>query len=195
MGHLTQELEKNFDKHLKDQKTYFTNNDSSSNVIKTFTKSIYRDIAAKNQTFEKPENIVEVEVVKGSHLLATPIVNPYYITKALYKKDVVPTTYFTEPFIEEKVEFDYFILNDEITFIFKEETKDNTNTLFDVEKILNGKNIYIDIYMDGIYKETLKCEKIKTIKLNDSLYNFDIYYKYENGMLDGIKNSLQITYN
>ena len=180
-----------FDTYLKDEKTYFLSTDSAANINKKFTKQIYDIIAKENVELQKVDGLVEVDIVKGSNLLATSQVNPYYITKALYKKEAVPKEYFKEPIIEDIVEYDYFIINDEITFIFNEkDDKEEYNSLFDYEKILNGKNIYIDVYENGFYKETIKCEKIVTIPLNNSYYQFDIYYKYTNGFLDGKKTSL-----
>ena len=180
-----------FDKYLKDEKTYFVSTDSAANINKKFTKQIYDIIAKENVELQKVDGLVEVDIVKGSNLLATSQVNPYYITKALYKKEAVPKEYFKEPIIEDTVEYDYFIINDEITFIFNEkDDKEEYSSLFDYEKILNGKNIYIDIYENGFYKETIKCEKIVTIPLNNSYYQFDIYYKYTNGFLDGKKTTL-----
>lgn len=180
-----------FDTHLKDEKTYFLSTDSAANINKKFTKQIYDIIAKENVELQKVDGLVEVDIVKGSNLLATSQVNPYYITKALYKKEAVPKEYFKEPIIEDTVEYDYFIINDEITFIFNEkDDKEEYSSLFDYEKILNGKNIYIDIYENGFYKETIKCEKIVTIPLNNSYYQFDIYYKYTNGFLDGKKTTL-----
>lgn len=180
-----------FDTHLKDEKTYFLSTDSAANINKKFTKQIYDIIAKENVELQKVDGLVEVDIVKGSNLLATSQVNPHYITKALYKKEAVPKEYFKEPIIEDIVEYDYFIINDEITFIFNEkDDKEEYSSLFDYEKILNGKNIYIDIYENGFYKETIKCEKIVTIPLNNSYYQFDIYYKYTNGFLDGKKTTL-----
>lgn len=180
-----------FDTYLKDEKTYFLSTDSAANINKKFTKQIYDIIAKENVELQKVDGLVEVDIVKGSNLLATSQVNPYYITKALYKKEAVPKEYFKEPIIEDIVEYDYFIINDEITFIFNEkDDKEEYNSLFDYEKILNGKNIYIDVYENGFYKETIKCEKIVTIPLNNSYYQFDIYYKYTNGFLDGQKTTL-----
>ena len=180
-----------FDTYLKDEKTYFLSTDSAANINKKFTKQIYDIIAKENVELQKVDGLVEVDIVKGSNLLATSQVNPHYITKALYKKEAVPKEYFKEPIIEDIVEYDYFIINDEITFIFNEkDDKEEYSSLFDYEKILNGKNIYIDIYENGFYKETIKCEKIVTIPLNNSYYQFDIYYKYTNGFLDGKKTTL-----
>ena len=180
-----------FDTYLKDEKTYFLSTDSAANINKKFTKQIYDVIAKENVELQKVDGLVEVDIVKGSNLLATSQVNPHYITKALYKKEAVPKEYFKEPIIEDIVEYDYFIINDEITFIFNEkDDKEEYNSLFDYEKILNGKNIYIDVYENGFYKETIKCEKIVTIPLNNSYYQFDIYYKYTNGFLDGKKTTL-----
>lgn len=180
-----------FDTYLKDEKTYFLSTDSAANINKKFTKQIYDIIAKENVELQKVDGLVEVDIVKGSNLLATSQVNPYYITKALYKKEAVPKEYFKEPIIEDIVEYDYFIINDEITFIFNEkDDKEEYSSLFDYEKILNGKNIYIDVYENGFYKETIKCEKIVTIPLNNSYYQFDIYYKYTNGFLDGKKTTL-----
>ena len=65
----------------------------------------------------------------------------------------------------------------------------------DTANSYNGKNIYLDIYVDGMYQQTIKCEQIKTIPLQNSYYHFDIYYKYENGFIDGVKESLDFTYN
>ena len=39
-----------------------------------------------------------------------------------------------------------------------------------------------------------QAEKIITIPLGNSYYQFDIYYKYKNGFLDGIKDSLNFIY-
>lgn len=185
-----------FDEIVKDKHTYFAKNSTEADILKTLTKQIYANIAKENITFERPSTLQEVYIVKGSHLLATNQVNDKCIEKAIYKKEYVPTTYFEEPLIEEKVEYDYFILDDQINFIFNETKQENEyNKIFDLEKILGKKNIYIDIYIDFTYKETIKAEKIMTIpiKRNDH-YTFDIYYKYENGLLDGNKSSLNLIY-
>ena len=180
-----------FDTHLKDKKTYFLSSDSAASINKKFTKQIYDIIAKENVELQKVDGLVEVEIVKGTNLLSTNQVNPSYTTKAIYKKENVPVEYFVEPIIEDIVEYDYFILDDEITFIFNEnKKKDEYNKILDYEKILNGKNIYIDIYENGFYKETIKAEKIVTIPLKNSYYKFDIYYKYTNGYLNGKKTSL-----
>lgn len=185
-----------FDEYIKGKRTYFTSSNSDSNVVKTFTRNIYNKIAKPNQIFERPDGLVEVNIVKGSNLLATPIVNENYIVKALYKENYVPTQYFSEPTIEEKVIYDHFILNDEITFIFNESKKEkNYNKIFDYEKILNGKCVYVDIYENGFYKETVECDSIMSFKLNpNSYYKFDIYYKYKNGVLNGIKSPLEFEF-
>lgn len=184
-----------FDEYKKDKKTYFLPSSDESNIVKKFTKIIYEKIANRNNDFTRPDGLVEVKIVKGSNLLATPQVDSLYITNALYKKENVPYKYFEEPLIEETVLYDYFILDNEITFVFNEENKNITyNKIFDYDKILGGKNIYIDIYENGFYKETLKCEKIMTIPLSNSHYQFDIYYKYTNGLLDGTKQTLNFTY-
>ena len=185
-----------FDEYLKDKKTYFANNSKIADTLKTLTKSVYTLIENENETFSKPDDLVEVNIVKGSNLLATSQVDKNYIVKALYKKDSVPKNYFVEPTINEKVNYDYFILNDEITFIFNEDKKEQQyNKVFDYEKILNGKNIYLDIYIDGFYTQTIKCDQIKTIPLQNSYYHFDIYYKYENGFNKGVMEELDIIYN
>lgn len=186
-----------FDTIVKDKHTYFEKNSSEAEVLKTFTKTIYSKIAKERQTFSIPNTLVEVKIVKGSHYLATNQVDETYIENALYKKDFAPIEYFKEPIIEDNVTYDYFIYNDCITFIFNEE-KDTVdyNVIFDYEKILGKKNIYIDIYENFIYNKTIKAEKIMTILLNkNSHYQFDIYYKYENGLIDGNKVNLNFTYN
>lgn len=185
-----------FDEIIKDKHTYFAKSSTEADILKVLTKSIYSNIAKENIFFEKPESLQEVYIVKGSHLLATNQVNDDCIEKALYKKEYVPTTYFEEPLIDEIVEYDYFVLNDEINFVFNDKKqKEGYDKIFDYEKILGNKNIYIDIYVDFAYKETIKAEKIMTIpiKRNDH-YTFDIYYKYENGLLDGTKTSLNLIY-
>lgn len=185
-----------FDEIIKDKHTYFAKSSTEADILKVLTKSIYSNIAKENIFFEKPESLQEVYIVKGSHLLATNQVNDDCIEKALYKKEYVPATYFEEPLIDEIVEYDYFVLNDEINFVFNDKKqKEGYDKIFDYEKILGNKNIYIDIYVDFAYKETIKAEKIMTIpiKRNDH-YTFDIYYKYENGLLDGTKTSLNLIY-
>ncbi len=186
-----------FDQYIKGQRTYFSSGNNDANVVKTFTKNIYDRISKDNQTFNRPNGLVEVNIVKGSNLLATPMVKDNYIIKALYKEGYEPTTYFSEPIIEDVVIYDYFILDDKINFIINHENHEKEyNKIFDYEKILDGKIVYLDIYENNIYKETIECEKIVTIPLNkNSYYNFDIYYKYKNGFLNGPKQSLDFTYN
>ena len=186
-----------YDYYLKDQNTYFLSNQAKSNLPKKFTKLIYNKIAMKNKTFTMPDGLKEVKVVLGSNYLANDNINKNYITTALYKKNNVPTEYFKEKQIHEKVMFDYFILNDEISFIFKNVTKENEyNIIFDEEKIMGGKSIFIDVYENGFFIETIKCkEKIITIPLRNSYYSFDIYYKYNLGIIDGVKENVSFIYN
>ena len=186
-----------FESIIKNKHTYFDKKSTEAEVLKTFTKSIYSQISKVNQQFDKPDNIVKVNIVKGSNYLATNQVDKSFIESALYKKECVPTTYFSEPIIEELVNYDYFIFNDEINFIFNENTKNNDyNVIFDYEKILGAKNIYVDIYENYIYKETISGKKIMTIPLNkNSHYSFNIYYKYEQSYIDGNKTSFSFTYN
>ncbi|MCI5745980.1 MAG: penicillin-binding protein [Erysipelotrichaceae bacterium] len=184
-----------FDEYIKNGNTYFKKSSPQANVVKTFTKTIYEKIAKKNQYFTKPDDIVEVNIVKGSDLLPTMQVSSDYIVKSLYKKEDVPKEFFKEPFIEEKVLFDYFILDDSINFIFfKEEKEISYPVIFDYEKILNGKGIYIDIYENDRFIETIECEQITSFMLNKARYHLDIYYKYKNGYLKGSISSLDFTY-
>ena len=184
-----------FDKIIKNEHTYFAKNSSDAEILKTFTKTIYSKIAKKDKAFTIPNTLSEVEIVKGSHYLATNQVNESYIEKAIYKKDFIPNEYFKEPIITETVKYDYFVYDDSITFIFDVE-KVNNNSIFDYEKILGSKNIYIDIYENFMYSKTIQAEKIMTILLNkNSHYQFDIYYRYENGLIDGNKVNLSFTYN
>ncbi len=184
-----------FDEYIKGQKTYFTTKNNDANVVKKFTKTIYDKIAMRHQSISRPDGLVEVNIVKGSNLLATNQVQENYIVKALYKEEDVPTKYFQEPIIEESVPYDYFILDNQIHFIFNETTQKSTyNKIFDYDKILNGKVIYLDVYENGFFKETIECEKITTYPLKNGYYHFEIYYKYRNGFLDGTKVALDFTY-
>ena len=182
-----------FDEYLKGEKTYFMSNTPASNLVKNFSKTIYSKIAKTNQTFEKPKTLKEVNVVKGSDLLATDIVDKKYVVKALYKQDYVPTKYFEEPIIEETVMYDYFILDNVITFITHEEKTSNTyNVIYDLNKIMGGKYIYVDVYKGGFYEQTIQLDKITSINLQtNNLYQFDIYYKYQNGLLNGKKERIE----
>lgn len=184
-----------FDEYIKGKQTYFIPSSDESNIVKKFTRLIYEKIPSNNKQFDKPDGLVEVDIVKGSNLLATNQVENKYIVKAFYKENNVPTKYFEEYPIEEKVTYDYFINDDEITFIINNENKQTSyNKIFDYDKILGGKNVYIDIYENNLYVETKQIEKIITIPLRNSYYQFDIYYKYKNGFLDGIKDSLNFIY-
>ena len=186
-----------FDKYLKDQKTYFLSNTQSYNLVKKFSKIIYDKIATKNLSFDMPSSLIEVNVVKGSDLLATSNIDKKYVTKAIYKKQNAPSLYFCEPQITTKVEFDYFVIKDQINLIFNDKKTENKyNVIFDYEKIMGGKSIYVDVYKNGFYEKTIEAnEKIVTIPLQSGYYEFIIYYKYNFGMLDGIKSSISIIYN
>lgn len=186
-----------FDKYIKDEKTYFTKNSIDANVVKRFTKLIYDRIAKRNQVFEKPDGIVKVKIVKGSDLLASDIVDEDYVVTSLYKKENAPSLYFQEPTISETVPFDYFILDDNINFVFTSNKKEETyNKIFDIDKIMGGKNILIDVYENFVYSNTIISEQIKSIPINKNThYKFDIYYKYSNGLLNGPKETLEFIYN
>ena len=186
-----------YDYYLKDKKTYFLSNETKSNLPKKFTKLIYSKIALPNQVFKMPEGLVKAKVVLGSNCLATNNINKDYITYALYKKEFAPTSYFKETQINEMVNFDYFIINNEINFIFNQENKNEKyKVIFDQEKIFGGKSIFVDVYVDGLYSHTIKCEeKIITIPLQNSYYRFDIYYKYNLGIIDGVKETISFIYN
>lgn len=186
-----------FDEYIKGAKTYFTSSNNESHVVKDFTKAIYERISQENKYFTKPNDLVEVKIVKGSNLLATPEVNENYVVKALYKKGFEPTTYFTEPIIEDQVIYDYFVFDNQINFILKQPNNNKTyHKIFDYEQILDGKLIYLDIYENGFYQQTIQCQDIESLPLKKkTYYHFDLYFKYKNGLLNGPKTSLDFTYN
>lgn len=183
-----------FDKYLKDEKTYFTSNNTDANILKEFTKLMYSSLKSSNTDFTMPEGLVSKKVVLGSNLLATPQVASNYIVDALYKKDNAPTSYFIEPLIEKYVDFDYFILNNELNIIFNSK-EENINKIYDINKIMGGLNIIVDIYENNNLINSLilnEKEKIITIPLKNSYYSFKIYYKYTNGLLNGNAKSIDI---
>ena len=186
-----------FESIIKDEHTYFDKNSNDGEILKTFTKNIYSKIAKQNQYFQKPDSLTYVNVIKGTHLLPTDQIDDDFIETSLYKNAYVPTTYFKENQISDLVNYDYFILDDAINFIFNIEKENNEyNVIFDEQKILGNKYVYIDIYEDFVYKNTLKCEKIMTINLNkNSHYSFDIYFKYDKGLIDGKKVNISFIYN
>ena len=62
--------------------------------------------------------------------------------------------------------------------------------------IYNPDSETVDVYKNGFYEKTIEAnEKIVTIPLQSGYYEFIIYYKYNFGMLDGIKSSISIIYN
>lgn len=183
-----------FDTLIKNGHTYFLSSDRYSNIVKAFTKYIYELIAKKNQSFEIPESLVSLKIVKGTNYLATNQISNDFIVEALYNKDKVPKTYFVEPPINNTPIFDYFILNDNINILFDSNFQINESNI-NINEILGGLNTFIDIYENGDYIDTLRCEKIMTIPLiKNSHYRFDIYYRYTNGFADGKKDTLSFTY-
>lgn len=182
-----------FDEYLKNEKTYFLSGSSASNLVKKFSKLIYSKIAKTNQTFEKPETLKKVKIVKGSNYLATDFVDKKYIINALYKEGYLPTQYFEEPLIEESVSFDYFILDNTINFIISNQnTIKEYNVIYDIDKIMGGKDVYLDVYKSGIYEQTIMLDKISSYNLEtNNYYQFDIYYKYKNGLLNGKKERIE----
>ena len=182
-----------FDEYLKDEKTYFLSGSSASNLVKKFSKLIYSKIAKTNQTFKKPETLKEVKIVKGSNYLATDFIDKKYIVNALYKEGYLPTQYFEEPLIEERVSFDYFILDNTINFITSNQNNiKEFNVIYDIDKIMGGKDVYLDVYKSGIYEQTILLDKISSYNLEtNNYYQFDIYYKYKNGLLNGKKERIE----
>lgn len=182
-----------FDEYLKNEKTYFLSGSNASNLVKKFSKLIYSKIAKNNQSFTQPDSLKEVKIVKGSNYLATDMVDNKYVINALYKESFVPTKYFEEPLIEQSVSFDYFILNNTINFIIHKENNNNEyNVIYDLNKIMGGRDVYLDVYKSGIYEQTIMLDNISSIELElNNFYQFDIYYKYKNGLLNGKKERIE----
>ena len=185
-----------FDEYIKGQQTYFANGVNQANLVKTFCKEMYSRLAKKNYIIPKCDGLSEVNIVKGTSLLATDQIDDEYIVKALYKSGFEPKEYFKEPLIHDLVQYDYFILNDEINFIFHDTPiKEQYHKIFDIDKVLGGKDIIVDVYENGFFKESIICEQLFTYPLNKSFYHFEIYYKYKKGYFNGDKVTLDFIYN
>lgn len=178
-----------FDETLKDKKTYFYNNSYENNLVKRFNKYIFSLINDKNIAFKIPYGLEQCNIVKGSNnILSTLQVEKDYQEKALFKSDSLPNEYFKEILIQDMVNFDYFVLEDNINFFIN--NTDNVikyNTIYDYEKAIGGKNIYIDIYQDNTFIETILVnENILSYPINKkSNYQFDIYFRFKNGINKG----------
>lgn len=189
-----------FDNTLADQKTYFTPNSNDANVTKNFFHRIMDVAGIKNQYFEKPENIVEKQIVKGSnpYLLPTTNINNSYIVTALFKKYYLPTDYIQEIDITDKVNYDYFMINNEFTIILdkKTEKKDYYNTIFDYEKIYGGLITIMEIVCENGTITTYQLnDNITTIPLNnEGFYTINLYHKYLNGTKKGPTTSFSFIY-
>ena len=181
-----------YDFYLKDKQTYFLSNQKKANIIKEFSKTIYKKIAKKNLTFDMPDGLAKADIVLGSNLLATPNISPACVKTAIYKKEALPSTYFQERQISEKVNYDYFIVDNNLNFIIKEDQSNNPyNVIYDEEKILGGKIVFVDMFLNETYISSFSTDKkIITIPLENGYYRFDIYYKYNLGLLDGVKDSI-----
>lgn len=185
-----------FDNTLEDEKTYFTPSSNDANVTKKFFRRIMDVAGHKNETFEKPNNLVEAKIVKGSYpyLLADSSVAKEYVVNALFKEGFEPKNYIQEPNIDKIVDYDYFMIDDELTIIINEEKKENNQypVLFDLEKIYGGLIAVAEIIDENGNFITIEFdENIKTISLPYSgYYNINMYYKLKNGSNKGpISNS------
>ena len=181
-----------YDEYLKDKQTYFLSGQNKANITKKFSKLIYQKIAKRNQSFDMPVGLKKVDIVLGTDLLATSNVDQKYVKTAIYKKNFLPTEHYKEKQITDKVQFDYFILNNEVNFVFPNENNDNKyNVIYDEEKVMGGKIVCIDVFLNNNYIYTYTTDKkIITIPIENGYYNFDIYYKYNLGLLDGVKESI-----
>ena len=57
---------------------------------------------------------------------------------------------------------------------------------------MGGKDVYLDVYKSGIYEQTIMLDKISSYNLEtNNYYQFDIYYKYKNGLLNGKKERIE----
>lgn len=182
-----------FDELVKDHHTYFYNDHEDSIITKKFFRRMMDIIAKENLTFTRPEGISEVQIVKGSNnLLASGRIDSSFKETALFKTENIPTKVFEEPAIQEVVEFDHFILNDVLNLIIRPKSKETEyKIIYDIDKIMGGKNTIIDIYQDGIYQQSIKTsDQVVSIPLKKGLYHLEIYYQYQNSYLSGPKQTL-----
>ena len=57
---------------------------------------------------------------------------------------------------------------------------------------MGGREVYLDVYKSGIYEQTIMLDNISSIELElNNFYQFDIYYKYKNGLLNGKKERIE----
>ena len=79
-----------------------------------------------------------------------------------------------------------------IPIIHKENNNNEYNVIYDLNKIMGGRDVYLDVYKSGIYEQTIMLDNISSIELElNNFYQFDIYYKYKNGLLNGKKERIE----
>lgn len=189
-----------FDTTLKDKKTYFVPNNTDANVVKTFFKRIMDIAAKKNQSYDKPDSIVTIPIVKGSnpYLLPTQSVNKNYIINAQFKKDSIPSLYICEPTITQFIEYDYFLSKDKVTILLANDLfdkKETTNKIFDYEKIYGNLEVVCEISHDYTTSTFILDSSINEIPLSyKQISTINVYYKYKNGHNTGPFNNKIIIY-
>lgn len=189
-----------FDATSKEEKTYFTPNSNDANVVKKFFRRIMDVAGIPNQSYHRPNTIVERKIIKGSYpyLLATSNIADAYAVTALFKQKNEPNQYIQEPDISQTIDYDYFIIDKDLTIITNETEKSTEYPiLFDYEKIYGGMQIIAEIIHESgeILTYPLN-EKIQTIHLDKSgNYTIHLYRKLKNGTKKGPTTSFPITIN
>ncbi len=180
-----------FDVTEKGQETYFVPSSNDANIVKQFFKRMMDIAGIPNQTYNKPNNIISVPIVKGSYpyLLPTDNVHPDSIVVAQFKKEALPTTYICEPTIDKKVEFDYYLSDSRLTILVPNPSVEETSyhKIFDYEKIYGDLELICEIKNDRneTYRVILN-QSINEIDLfSKGNYTMELYYQYKNGHQKG----------
>ncbi len=174
-----------FDKNEVNKETFFyANNDSRVSIAKQIMNKIIKLKALKNETFNKPDTLYEVNIVRGvyPYVLPDELTPSYMIKTAYFKKEDIPNKVITPEPLPKLNDVIVFELDDSLIFVF-----DNEEKVYEEKEY--GKTLYSNkmIYGDIVYNIKLpNGEIIKStennieIPISNDMYGLiDCYLSYE----------------
>lgn len=172
-----------FDKPEIEKQNYFkASGDTRAKMAKKIFSRLMNYLTNTPITFNVPQNIAKVNVVKGTNLLPDEYTPSSMIVESFYKKEYIPTNYIHPDNISEIEEINYVILDDRLILHPTLAKQDYSKTIFSYSRIYgdtqtmykitdpNGNIEYV--VGDDLEKEYLLQE--------EGEYIIEAYNKYSN---------------
>lgn len=142
-----------FDKHIKNEPTYFKVNDPRIGTARKIFKKIIEMKAQENLSFNEPSGLIKVPIVKGSYPYLLPDANTpdNYIVEAYFNPNDLPNKIITPPNLPPINSLSNYIINNKLYIEAPSISPDYRETEYG-NKLYSYDKIYGDLEFNVILK-------------------------------------------